>query len=218
MNYFTHGRPFLSDPYFLAGVAVPDWVRVVDRRMRAPSKRAAPFTNSDDPVLARVAAGVVQHHFDDGWFHQTRAFAELSLSFTVAIRDCLPPDDSLRPSFLGHILVEMLLDAELIAAAPTQLDLYYSALESLDPLSVQTAVNRFATRPSDWLGEVISRFCQVRFLYDYADDGKLLARLSGVMARVGLASLPPELLQILPDARQAVRNRQQELLACPTRG
>ena len=40
MNYFAHGYAFLDDPYFLAGTAVPDWLSVIDRRMRARSKLA----------------------------------------------------------------------------------------------------------------------------------------------------------------------------------
>jgi hypothetical protein len=215
VNYFAHGRPFIDDPYFLAGTAVPDWLRIVDRKVRAPSKRAILFADDRDPCVAAVAKGVMRHHHDDGWFHQSRPFAELMLAFTVAIRDCLPPDDSLRPSFLGHILVEILLDAELIAADPKRLDDYYAALEALDAARVHEAVNRIATRPTDWLAEGIGRFCAARFLYDYADDDKLLKRLNGVMARVGLAALPPDLLQLLPDARRAVRDRQEELLSAP---
>jgi hypothetical protein len=39
--------------------------------------------------------------------------------------------------------------------------------------------------------------------------------LNGVMARVGLAALPADLLQLFPDARRAVSNRQEELLTQP---
>ncbi|MFI4877092.1 MAG: hypothetical protein ACIALR_17190, partial [Blastopirellula sp. JB062] len=118
MNYFAHGRRFLDRPYFLAGTAVPDWLNVVDRKMRARSKLALPHCDSADPYLAEVARGVVQHHYDDDWFHRTSAFGELSWRFTVLIRDQVGADDGLRPSFLGHITVELLLDAELAAQNP----------------------------------------------------------------------------------------------------
>ena len=32
MNYFAHALPFLDQPYFMAGTAVPDWLTVVDRQ------------------------------------------------------------------------------------------------------------------------------------------------------------------------------------------
>ena len=108
MNYFAHGLQFVQEPYLLAGTAVPDWLNVVDRRVRVRSKAALPFVDDPDDRTAAVARGVVRHHEDDAWFHRTRAFAELSWNFTVVIHDALSPDPGLRPSFLGHILVELL--------------------------------------------------------------------------------------------------------------
>lgn len=213
MNYFTHGRRFVHDPYFLAGTAVPDWLSIVDRKVRARSKHAVRFVEDSDPRVAAVARGVVQHHRDDDWFHQTRAFAELSLKFTVAIRDLLPPDDGLRPSFLGHILVELLLDSQLAAGSPGLLAAYYQSLETIDPAVVESAVNRMATRPTDRLAVLIPRFSAERFLYDYAEDGKLLTRLNHVMRRVKLPQLPDSLASLFPEARRLVAERQAELLA-----
>ncbi len=215
MNYFAHGRRFLDDPYFLAGTAIPDWLNVVDRRVRVRGKHAQALVDDADPRIAAVARGVVQHHQDDDWFHRTAAFAELSWSFTADVRDALAPDPGLRPSFLGHILVEMLLDAALIAPAPERLEAYYAALSSLDPHVVQAAVNRAAPRPTTGLAPLIPKFIEVRFLFDYLDDARLLKRLNNVMSRVHLAPLPPSFLDLLPDFRRRVTTRQHELLAEP---
>jgi hypothetical protein len=213
MNYFAHGRPFIDDPYFLAGTAVPDWLSVVDRRVRVRSKQAELHLHAADPRTARVAAGIVQHCRDDDWFHQTRAFAELSLEFCHLLRARLPRDDGFRPHFLGHILVEILLDAVLIAREPQRLDAYYAAMESLEGESVQAAVNGMASRPTRDLGEFIGLFSRERFLSDYADDAKLLFRLNQVMRRVRLPLLPPDVAQFLALARQKVAQRKGELLA-----
>lgn len=213
MNYFAHGRFFVDDPYFLVGTAVPDWLSVVDRGMRVKSKSAELHLDHEDNRVAALAAGIVRHHHDDRWFHRTRAFVELSLQFTAAVRGVLPEDDGFRPSFLGHILVELLLDAELIAETPTRLDAYYAAFEQIDVQFVADTVNSMATRQSERLAGLIPLFCRERFLYDYVDDGKLLRRLNHVMRRVKLPLLPDQFLDILPDARQNVRERRDELLA-----
>lgn len=215
MNYFAHGRRFTHDPYYLAGTAAPDWLNVVDRKCRAREKLAAPFADDTDPVLAAVARGVVQHHRDDAWFHQTQAFGELSLHLTILIRDALPPDQSLRPSFLGHILVELLLDAELIARHPDQIEAYYAALDALDPQAFTAALTRMTTKPPPLLESLIPRFSAERFLYDYAEDGKLLKRLNAVMRRVKLAELPPDFTEVLALARASVQPRVDELLTPP---
>jgi hypothetical protein len=212
MNYFAHGRDHVDDPYFLAGTAVPDWLSVVDRKVRARSQRAAPLMEDSDPRVAAVARGIVRHHRDDAWFHETRAFGEICWRFTAAVRDALPPDDSLRPSFLGHVLVELLLDDTLIHRDPERLDRYYRAMSSVESEVVERVVNRISPRPTDRLGHFISLFCRERFLWDYSEDGKLLFRLNQVMCRVGLPPLPIEFQQVLPDARKQVAERADELL------
>ena len=131
MNYFAHGRQFLDHPYLLAGTAVPDWLSVADRPVRVRQRRAEPFVAHADPVVAAVASGIVQHHTDDGWFHQTRAFVELQAEFTQAVLRRFPTDQGPRAGFLGHILVEILLDSVLIEQHGPELDAYNGALERL---------------------------------------------------------------------------------------
>lgn len=212
MNYFAHGRRFTHEPYFLAGTATPDWLNVVARRVKARSKHAGPFANDADARVAALARGIVQHHADDRWFHATSAFAELSWRFTASIRDRLPPDDGLRPSFLGHILVEILLDACLIAEAPAELDDYYKAMAEIDARWLEEAVGRMATGCPESLGDFVPLFIREQFLWDYLDDAKLCFRLNQVMRRVSLPPLPEEFRELLPEMRRAVDQRCEELL------
>ncbi len=212
MNYFAHGRRFLDDPCFLAGTSIPDWMNVVDRKARLRSKQAALFVSDEDPQLASVAAGVVQHHHDDDWFHRTRAFVELNLQLLTEIRQCLEADTTMRPRFLAHILVELLLDAALIEDDPPLLDRYYAVMDSVDGQMVQDAFNRMSPRPVSELATFIGLFSAERFLYDYTDDGKLLRRLNQVMRRVQLPLLPGQTCDLLKTVRPLVRERKEDLL------
>lgn len=215
MNYFAHGRLFIDDAYFLAGTAVPDWMNVADRGVRVRERYAAEHVNHLDRRVAALARGIVQHHRDDAWFHETRAFTELSWSTTVAVRDALPADDGFRPSFLGHILVEILLDAVLIADDPGQLERYYEALADLDAELVESAINQMVPRGTQRLAPLIPLFSRERFLSDYLDDAKLTFRLNQVMRRVKLPELPRSFMAILPDVRREVQARRDELLTAP---
>ncbi|MBI1248346.1 hypothetical protein GC197_10975 [bacterium] len=212
MNYLAHGRLHLDQPYFLAGTAVPDWLNVVDRKCRARSKKALPLCASPDECEAQIAAGIVQHHADDDWFHRTEAFNRLQWDFTRQIRDFLGKDSGMRPSFLGHILVELLLDSVLMEDDPAELDAYYNALKQVDGGLVQQTVQRIAGRPADRLDWFIGRFIEVRFLEDYPDDEKLLYRLNQVMQRVKLPALPDNFVALLPTLRQEVRASSAALL------
>ena len=123
MNFFAHGLRFLDRPYFVAGTAVPDWLSVADRRVRMRGKLVEPFILNDGSPQSELAAGVWQHLEDDRWFHQTRAFVEITATLAVRFREALAPDDSLRAGFLGHIVTELLIDAELIERHPGQIEL-----------------------------------------------------------------------------------------------
>jgi hypothetical protein len=212
MNYFAHALPFLDRPYLVAGTGVPDWLSVADRPVRVRTRQAEPFLSDTDPCLAAVAGGVLQHLRDDARFHATRAFAETSLGLTARLRDALGGETGLRPFFLGHLLVEVLLDAALIADNPARLTEYYRVLATVDPLQVEAAVNRMAARPTRRLARFIELFLHERILWNYQEDDKLWARLNQVMVRVRLAPLPAEFTALLPAARKLVAERKTELL------
>ncbi|NIP84721.1 MAG: hypothetical protein GTO03_03845 [Planctomycetales bacterium] len=218
MNYLAHARQHLNHPYVVAGTALPDWLNVCDRRLRVRRRHAEPFLSHPDESLAAIARGVRQHHDDDAWFHQTPAFAQLSLEMTVRVREALAGDEGMRVYFLGHILVELLLDAALAAADPQLLDRYYQALSTVDPARVAGAVRQMSGRPAPPLAAWIPRFIAERFLWDYADDDKLLWRLNQVMRRVGLAPLPARLTQIFPAARRQVAQQTIPLLTPAEQG
>jgi len=213
MNYFAHAVRFLDDPCFVAGTGVPDWLSVADREVRIRRRHLAAAMARAGPEDLRLLRGMRQHLDDDAWFHETRAFAELSLALSAEARDVLVEPQGLRPAFLGHLLVEVLLDAALIAENPARLEDYYRLLEMADPSQIQDVVNRMAQRPTDRLAGMIRLFCRERILWDYLDDAKLLKRLNQVMRRVGLAELPEGFVVLLPTARHLVERRKAELLS-----
>ena len=161
---------------------------------------------------ASVARGVIQHIRDDARFHQTRAFAELSLELSAMVRDVPGEESDFRPAFLGHLLVEVLLDAALIAEDTARLEAYYRTIASVDPGEVEDAVNRIAPKRTTRLALMISRFSEARILWDYLEDAKLWKRLNQVMRRAKLAPVPESFLDLLPEARRRVDRRKAELI------
>lgn len=241
MNYFAHGYRFIDRPYFLAGTAVPDWLRVSDPRVRiraaaaklaadrtvapvaaaepaadlTPTGAAAASSAVQGTIVRAIAQGIAQHHEDDAWFHSTPAFAELSANLSRVVREALGADEGLRSWFLGHLLVELLLDAALIYAQPQRLEAYYAALADVDPELVQRAVNLIAPRQAERLAAFVTVFLRERFLFDYLHDGKLAFRIEQVLRRAGLPPAGPPLLDLLPVARSLVSQRATDLVTPP---
>ena len=174
MNCFTHALPFLDDEHFVVGSCLPDWLGACDRKCRVREKAAQKFIDHEDPRVASLAKGIVQHHQDDFWFHQTPAFNALNLNFAVELRELLGQERSMRPSLIGHMLVEMFLDAFLHRSFPGMLDRYYQQVAKVNPAFVQETINQFATRTTDKLEYAMNRFNEVKFLYDYETEQKAL--------------------------------------------
>ena len=108
--------------------------------------------------------------------------------------------------------MELLLDSQLIEESPDCLQRYYEALGCVDGVRVANAVSRMSGQQANGLVWLLPRFISERFLWDYAEDEKLLIRLNQVMRRVRLPQLPDTFVQMLPDARQQVHQRHKELL------
>lgn len=212
MNYLAHAMGCLDDPYQVAGAATPDWLCMTRPRLRCRSRQAAPFVDADDPRLAAVARGVMRHHADDDWFHETGAFGDLSMELARQVRWATGDRDGMRPGFLGHILVELLLDATLIAEDRRGVDAYYAALEAVDADFVAAKIGEMNGCDASGVGALIKRFVEIRFLYDYMEDDTLLFRLNQVMRRVRLPELPAKMAEILPGARRLVAEHRQGLL------
>lgn len=213
MNFLSHSLPYLDRPVVAVATGVPDWLSVVNRKIRARSRSAIPFLEVQDSNLRDVARGIVQHHHDDRWFHGTEAFVRTNMEFAVQLRDRLPGDAGFRPTFVGHILIEMFLDGIAIRRRPDLAERYYQAIEEVGADEIERCVNQITGKPTNGLRPVIERFLEVKFLYDYLDGERLLFRLNQVMNRVGLEPLPRSLLGWLPEAEKLVESRRDDLLA-----
>ncbi len=213
MNYLAHGIRFLDRPYFMAGTAVPDMLSVVDRRVRMRTKRIEPLLPEwpEGSPEHEVALGILQHLSDDDWFHTTLGFSDITGRMAGLFREALP-DDRFLNGFLGHIVTELLIDAELSERHPLHLERYYHAMQTVDPHVVQRVVNASSREPTDQLAEFIPLFIAEGFLRDYRDSAKLLRRLNQVMKRVKLEPLPVSTIEVLDAGRELVATHLETLL------
>ncbi len=196
MNYLSHAIEFLDRPLFMASTGVPDMLSVIDRKVRIRRKALEPFFNDTDPAVVEVARGIAQHLDDDRWFHANKVFQQLNSEFSQAIRDVHPDDESMRPWFLGHIVIELLLDAHLSQQNPGALEKYYENMEAVDATFIQGFINKAAKRPTY--------------------DDRLAYRLNQVMKRVGLEQFDDTVSVLFSGFRERVLLLQHELLSPDT--
>lgn len=212
MNYLAHGYRFLDSPLMAAGTAVPDWLSVADRSVRMRSRRIRPQLAQLESGVRSVAEGALQHLADDDLFHNSLVFRMLESDLASGFRRLMPDRFDHRPGFLGHIVVELLLDWYIAERQPGILDEWYAVLGSVCPLQIQLAVNCLAPRQTENLAPFIRRFLEARVMYDYADDERLLVRLNQILRRVTLEPLDDRFLAVLTEGRQLVYRHGADLL------
>ena len=215
MNFLSHAIPYLSEPLVAVCTAIPDWLSVIDRRIRARRAKAEAVLDSADADLRKVATGILNHIHDDRWFHTTPAFVQTNLELAVSLRDRLPGDRGFRPMFVGHIVIEMLLDSLWLRDQPALGEQYYEMVEAAPADLIQRCVNQITGKPTDDLVPTIRRYCETKFLYDYLQPEGMLLRLNQVMRRVSLAELPESLIPWLQQASELVEFRRARFLTKP---
>jgi hypothetical protein len=177
MNYLAHAwvLPEGAPPGVVLGCALPDMLSAVDRRApRLTADAAGRLEAAGERDLAR---GVRAHQAADASFHALPAFQEG--------RRLAPALEGVRGFFLGHILLEMLLDAALAGRTPGLTAGFYAALEAVDLERTVRACSRATGAPTDPTRflEAAGRFLTMRFLFDYATDDGILLRLGQVLGR-----------------------------------
>ncbi|HMO12728.1 MAG TPA: hypothetical protein PKD64_15940 [Pirellulaceae bacterium] len=213
MNCFSHGFRFLDDAYFLVGTAVPDWLAMIDRKVRVRERSATKHLDASDPALQQLASGIVQHHREDALFHTGEEFVSMNLQLALVLRNMLGDDAGFRPHFVAHIVIEMLLDSVVASQIPQSLDRYYHVIGQVDPMAVQQCVNQIASQPTVNLAGFFPKFLQEAYLYDYFEDSGVLYRVNRILRGVGLNPLPEFAVDWIAQARDAVNSSSDLLLA-----
>ncbi|MDP2339669.1 MAG: hypothetical protein Q8O67_01820 [Deltaproteobacteria bacterium] len=205
MNYLAHSLPFVfvDDPlsaWRVAGTSLPDWLRVVDKQARLrPEVLAQAPTN--DPRFVAMIEGAQRHHDDDLRFHSDVAFDALSHEVAAGIRARFAGQ---RASALGHVLVEMLVDAALMHQRPALLERFYAHVDVIDDDVVGAFVREATQRPVVHAEYFLRRFRSSRFLALYATDDGLFDCLRGVWKRAGIGELPDAFVDVVAGTRRQV--------------
>jgi hypothetical protein len=216
MNCLAHAFRYLEDPYFAAGCCLPDWLGMIDRKVRIRRREIedAVANPAMDSIAKSIVGGVQRHLADDQVFHHSVAFASISSELARIVRLEVPTASPHLPGFVGHIMVELLLDAAIENHRPGILDAYYRAMESISHELFAARVNAIASRPTEHLPNFMQRYLSDRFLFDYLTDDGLLKRLNRVLGRVRLDPLPSSFINVIASARTMVMDRYDPLMEC----
>lgn len=209
MNFLSHyyfDRK-TTDPYRVIGGVLPDLVKNVRKDWTFhPEKRAL---ENPSPALQSVLLGWKQHLLIDRIFHSSRFFME----HTAALRTTIAPvleRSPVRPSFLAHIALELMLDSLLQTEDIIDPDDFYSHLSKCEKCNLEAflALN-MADRPESFF-PFLDEFIHSRYIHTYRNPGQVMYAINRICLRVWDDPLTDtqkmQLTAILPDYQEKLRD------------
>lgn len=178
MNFLSHYFYFRKDnPYYHTGLVLPDFVKAFCKnRLHLKGSYVR-------PDFKHLSNGCMTHFESDRRFHESAFFRNVS-GFIGSRLDHTAKWP--RKWFLNHLLTEILLDRVLMDAEPDLCSDFYHQLSITDPGQVELFLKLSSVANYQQFTSGFNRFMDLRFMFDYKHNEKIILALSRVYGRLGI--------------------------------
>ena len=177
--YFDRHNP---NPYEILGCLLPDLVKNTDRKWNIYPEKQNPelFSNL---FHQQILSGWKKHLQVDILFHSSEFFLHHQHQLKQDLKLILI-DSPVKPFFLAHIGVELLLDSLLISEEKINVDRVYQHLDEVDEsvLNLFLEINRI--EDIQRFNKFYESFKTEKYLWAYADDHKISYSLKRICMRI----------------------------------
>jgi hypothetical protein len=184
MNFLSH---FYFDrnttnPELVLGCVLPDLVKNANKSWNIhPEKKGHLFKESYK--LKSILTGWQRHLDVDRYFHSSDFFIE----HTQAIRKAVAPiltDSEVRPSFLAHISLELMLDSILLNLKKINAHHFYDQLAKVERESVKLFLELNKVTDTKKFFRFFDQFLEVNYLHSYSESDNLIYALNRICMRL----------------------------------
>lgn len=203
MNFLSHyyfDRNTTSC-YFVLGTVLPDLLKNADKNLVLhPEKLTHP-----DPRVNAIIKGWNKHLEVDRYFHSADFFLHHSHQLKLELGPVIT-GSPVKPFFLGHIAIELILDNLLITTNKISADAFYEHLNNCE----ETVIGEFLTfsgmaKPTVFF-DFFALFTSERYLHTYAETQKIAYALKRVCMRVWKNPFTPVQEAAIDDVVTAYRS------------
>lgn len=183
MNFLSH---FYFDrntaaPERVIGVVLPDLVKNAKKEWSLrPEKQEAYY---DDDNLSNIFEGWKRHIEVDNYFHSSDFFCR----HTHNIKNLISPilvNSPVRPSFLAHIALELMLDALLLKESLVEANDFYSIISEVDRESLECFLELNSVYETEQFFSFLDEFIEASYLNTYRDAKSIVYALNRICMRV----------------------------------
>jgi hypothetical protein len=184
MNFLSHFYfdRFTSNPELVLGCVMPDLVKTANKSWNIhPEKKPHLFTASEK--LESILRGWNKHLAIDRYFHNCDFFLE----HTQAIRKMIAPilkDSQVRPSFLAHISLELMLDSLLLNLEEVDAFQFYDQLAKVEREVVKDFLELNMITDTSKFFRFFDEFLEVNYLHTYSKSENLIYALNRICMRL----------------------------------
>lgn len=181
MNFLSHfyfDRDS-TDCYHVLGTVMPDLLKNADKTIVLhPDKHP-----HADPAISSIIAGWHKHLEVDKYFHSSEYFIHHSHQLKKALLPAIE-GSPVKPFFLGHVAVELLLDNLLLTTNKITVESFYDHLEGCgDKVISEFLLINNMRDPSLFLN-FYARFKKDRYLETYVQTVKIAYALKRICTRI----------------------------------
>jgi acyl carrier protein phosphodiesterase len=181
MNFLSHYYfdRHTSNCYQVLGTVLPDLVKNADK------------TTILHPEKLNYPTGPA-HHICNGWhkhlevdrqFHNSAFFKTHSHQLKLHLREVVE-GSPVKPFFLGHIALELILDNLLLTTGQLTADGFYSHLDSCEHEAITDFLTRNGMKDPAAFIHFFEKFKHNQYLHTYAETGQVAYALKRICMRI----------------------------------
>lgn len=184
MNFLSHYyfERDTTDVDVIIGVVLPDFVKNAEKHYNLyPSKEIHSF-KSDSNQLS-LYKGWKRHIKVDAIFHSSTFFTEQ----TQILKQLLLPvmkDSPVKPFFLAHIGLELVLDHLLVVNDDIKVDLFYEALAASDKIALDKFLKNCGLHDTTAFFNFLNGFISGKYLFSYQKIENIAYALNRICMRI----------------------------------
>ena len=189
MNFLSHYY-FDRDTtncYHTLGTVLPDLLKNADKSITLHPEKL----QHTDLAISDLIAGWKKHVEVDRYFHSSDFFitraSELRILLTPAVEG-----SPVKPFFLGHIALELILDNLLITTDKISVDDFYNHLSGCSHDKIKEFLNFAGLQDTDRFFRFFEKFKSNRYLETYAETPQISYALRRICMRIWDDPFTPE--------------------------
>ncbi len=184
MNFLSHFyfERYATQPERVLGGILPDLLKNADKKYMFHPNRFETIL-LDHPQYKPIYEGWNRHLEVDRIFHNTPFFFDHTHRLRIKIQDSLS-GLPVRPSFLAHVALELILDHLLLKHQVINVDRFYEDLEKVHPDTIIKFLKIVGLEDTTKFMSYYERFVNSKYTYEYADITRISHALFNIAKRI----------------------------------